>query len=90
MKKIIKLISKTGGSDYPNLWDYYTVLCKFTDNKTGKTIQMEVTMYPEEYEANMIRQEIEEKYPELMPKIDKMTELYRQHEQNETCRSEAD
>ena len=90
MHKIIKLIDKVGSSDYPNLWNYYTVLCELTNKKTGKITQMEVTMYPEEYEAGMIRQEIEEKYPELISKIEKMIDLNRQHEHNENCRLEAD
>lgn len=92
MRKIIKLLeeAKPDKHGYISTWDFHTVLVEYRDNEQRKMCQMKVCMYPEEYEAEMIKQEIQEKYPDLMPKIEKMIELFREHEQNEESRNNAE
>jgi hypothetical protein len=80
MRKILNTIHSAPSKR--RLWDYHIVLCEYENG-----VQRECLMYPEEYEAEMIKQSIIEKHPDLKDNIEKMIELFIEHTQNENYRS---
>jgi len=81
MRKIISIIKKA--PEKRSIWDIHTVLCEF-DNGT----RMEVGMYPEEYDAELMKEKILNENPTLAKDIERMLELFKEHEQKNYMRNE--
>jgi len=83
MRKIISIIKEAPKER--SLWEFHLVLCEF-DNGT----QMKVCMYPEEYEFELMKEKILSKNPKIAKDIEKMLELFKEHQLKCEARNECE
>ena len=83
MRRIISIINEADKKR--SLWYYHTVLCEYDNGE-----QTKVCMYPEEYEYELLKQNILDKYPELERDIETVLELHFEHSRNENYRDNAE